>query len=117
MDNPKIMMPKDKEVYDQPLEILHLSSRAANPLLRTGLRTVGDIILTGEIKISLLPGVGKNSLREIIDALASIGVSLPKEGMMQELYMEVAEEEYYDILGGKSFMIKKNCELYTIEKN
>ena len=106
----------DKEIYHEEIDVLHLSKRAEYDLRRAGLYTVGDVYLLGKERISLLPGVGPSCLREIVNALESVGVAIPQEQPMEELYAEVSKEEYFQIMNGKNFTIAKSSDLYLIDQ-
>jgi DNA-directed RNA polymerase subunit alpha len=69
---------KDKEVYDQPIDILNLSTRASNGLKNAEIETIGDLIEVGEEGLDKVGSFGKRSISEIKEKLASLGLNFNK---------------------------------------
>ncbi len=58
------------------IKLLELSSRAYNSLKRMGINTIGDLVRYSEEDLLNLKNLGKKSVAEIKDKLASLGLSL-----------------------------------------
>ncbi|MBI4057119.1 MAG: DNA-directed RNA polymerase subunit alpha [Elusimicrobia bacterium] len=67
---------KLKELLDQPVEMIELSSRAANCLKVARIRTVRDLVQKKEEELLAVKNFGKKSLDEIKDRLKDMGFSL-----------------------------------------
>jgi DNA-directed RNA polymerase subunit alpha len=64
---------------DRLIEELEIGVRAYNCLKRAGIQTVGDLIQRSESELNAIPNFGKRSTEEVIEALASLGLSLRPE--------------------------------------
>jgi DNA-directed RNA polymerase subunit alpha len=60
----------------RPVDDLELTVRSANCLKAEGIYYVGDLIQRTEVELLKTPNLGKKSLTEIKDVLASRGLSL-----------------------------------------
>ena len=60
----------------RPVDELELTVRSANCLKAEGIYYVGDLIQRTEVELLKTPNLGKKSLTEIKDVLASRGLSL-----------------------------------------
>lgn len=58
------------------IEELYLTARTINCLKTEGIKTIYDLIQRSEIDLLKIPNLGRKSLREIMDFLASQGLSL-----------------------------------------
>ncbi len=78
-ENPLLMRPR-------PLELLGLSVRPYNTLLRRGIRTIEQLVATSEEKIRGIPNIGTKSWAEIQDKLKAYLMehSLPSQPLILE---------------------------------
>jgi DNA-directed RNA polymerase subunit alpha len=60
----------------KPVEELELTVRSANWLKAEGIKYIGDLVQRTEVELLKTPNLGKKSLTEIKDLLASQGLSL-----------------------------------------
>lgn len=60
----------------KPVEELELTVRSANCLKAEGIKYIGDLVQRTEVELLKTPNLGKKSLTEIKDLLASQGLSL-----------------------------------------
>ncbi|MGN1394456.1 MAG: DNA-directed RNA polymerase subunit alpha [Succinivibrionaceae bacterium] len=74
----------------KPVEELELTVRSANCLKAEGIKYIGDLVQRTEVELLRTPNLGKKSLTEIKDVLASQGLSL---GMRLENWPPVELEE------------------------
>jgi DNA-directed RNA polymerase subunit alpha len=78
-----IMVVKDDNAQDKILETtieeLELSVRSFNCLKRAGISTVGDLISKSEEDMMRVRNLGRKSLDEVINKLASLGFSLRQD--------------------------------------
>ena len=83
--NADIMVEKDdrgkEKVLEMTIEELDLSVRSFNCLKRAGINTVEDLINKSEEDMMKVRNLGRKSLEEVINKLASLGFSLSKEDM------------------------------------
>lgn len=80
--NTEIMVDREEttkeKVLDMTIEELDMSVRSFNCLKRAGIDTVGDLINRTEEDMMKVRNLGKKSLEEVIQKLASLGLSLKK---------------------------------------
>ncbi len=78
-----IMVVKDDnaqdKILDMTIEELELSVRSFNCLKRAGISTVGDLISKSEEDMMRVRNLGRKSLDEVINKLASLGFSLRQD--------------------------------------
>ena len=78
-----IMVEKDdkgkEKVLEMTIEELDLSVRSFNCLKRAGINTVEDLISKSEDDMMKVRNLGRKSLEEVINKLASLGFSLYDE--------------------------------------
>jgi DNA-directed RNA polymerase subunit alpha len=78
----EIMVEKEEEerdkILDMSIEELDLSVRSYNCLKRAGINTVGELIMKTEEDMMKVRNLGKKSLEEVDEKLASLGLSLRK---------------------------------------
>ncbi len=83
--NADIMVEKDdigkEKVLEMTIEELDLSVRSFNCLKRAGINTVEDLINKTEEDMMKVRNLGRKSLEEVINKLASLGFTLSKEDM------------------------------------
>ena len=81
--NTETMVEKTDDGEEKKLEItveeLDLSVRSFNCLKRANIHNVGDLISKSEEEMMRVRNLGRKSLEEVIDKLASLGLSLRKE--------------------------------------
>jgi DNA-directed RNA polymerase subunit alpha len=65
-----------KEVLNQPVDMIELSSRASNCLKVARIKTVRDLVMRREEELLAVKNFGKKSLDEIKDRLKDMGLSL-----------------------------------------
>ena len=70
---------KKEKVLEMTIEELDLSVRSFNCLKRAGIDTVEDLINRTEEDMNKVRNLGRKSLEEVIQKLASLGLSLKKE--------------------------------------
>ncbi len=70
---------KKEKVLEMTIEELDLSVRSFNCLKRAGIDTVEDLINRNEEDMIKVRNLGRKSLEEVIQKLASLGLSLKKE--------------------------------------
>jgi DNA-directed RNA polymerase subunit alpha len=58
------------------IEELELGVRSYNCLKRAGIQTIGDLVSKSEAELNAIPNFGKKSIDEVIETLASRGLSL-----------------------------------------
>jgi len=68
--------PKLREILNQPIEMIELSSRASNCLKVARLRTIGELVGKRDEELLAVKNFGKKSLDEIKDRLKDMGLSL-----------------------------------------
>jgi len=68
-----------EKVLEMTIEELDTSVRSFNCLKRAGIDTVGDLVNRTESDMIKVRNLGKKSLEEVIQKLASLGLSLKKE--------------------------------------
>ncbi len=94
-----------QEVPDISLTELNLSGRVINPLLKGGIHTIRDLMTKTEDELLEIRHFGSNSLKELRERLAEMGLKLPgepssrvkEEPVEEELEAEereIEEEEY-----------------------
>ncbi|MCR5606834.1 MAG: hypothetical protein K6F69_08475 [Treponema sp.] len=64
------------DVRRVPVEHLSLSVRALNALRKANVRTLGELTAKKQIDISTMKSVGKNTIQDIVDKLAAVGLHL-----------------------------------------
>lgn len=78
----EIMVEKEEEerdkILDMSIEELDLSVRSYNCLKRASINTVGELIMKTEEDMMKVRNLGKKSLEEVDEKLASLGLSLRK---------------------------------------
>ena len=78
----EIMVEKEEEerdkILDMSIEELDLSVRSYNCLKRAGINTVGELIMKTEEDMMKVRNLGKKSLEEVDEKLASLGLCLRK---------------------------------------
>jgi len=78
----EIMVEKEEEerdkILDMSIEELDLSVRSYNCLKRAGINTVGELIMKTEEDMMKVRNLGKKSLEEVDEKLASLGLNLRK---------------------------------------
>lgn len=83
--NADIMVEKDdigkEKVLEMTIEEMDLSVRSFNCLKRAGINTVEDLIAKTEEDMMKVRNLGRKSLEEVINKLASLGFTLSKEEM------------------------------------
>ena len=79
----KTTLPKAKEekpefdpILLRPVDDLELTVRSANCLKAEAIQYIGDLVQRTEVELLKTPNLGKKSLTEIKDVLASRGLSL-----------------------------------------
>ncbi|MDI6814710.1 MAG: DNA-directed RNA polymerase subunit alpha [Dehalococcoidales bacterium] len=70
----RLSIPDEK--YNMPVEQLDLSVRTMNCLRRSGIATVGELIITGEKGLLSLRNFGQKSKLEVEERLKALGLSL-----------------------------------------
>ncbi len=75
-ESPETQEAKIDPVLLRPVDDLELTVRSANCLKAEGIYYVGDLIQRTEVELLKTPNLGKKSLTEIKDVLASRGLSL-----------------------------------------
>ena len=84
-------------VLERSIGSLELGTRASNCLQAAGVRTVHDLIKYSEGQLLDVPHLGTDTLREIVDELAGLGLQLrhPLEGFRRTLRagLRTADEE------------------------
>ena len=66
-------------VMNLTIDELDLSVRSYNCLKRAGIKTVDDIVKTNVFGLMKIRNMGRRSLKEIVETLKTIGVSIPDE--------------------------------------
>jgi len=75
-EEPKSDEPEVDPVLIRPVDDLELTVRSANCLKAENIYYIGDLIQRTEVELLKTPNLGKKSLTEIKDVLASKGLSL-----------------------------------------
>ncbi len=65
-----------ENVLKKPVSELNVPQRVINFLQEAGIKTVGDVIEYGPVKLLEIKGLGKKSIAKISEALKELGVSL-----------------------------------------
>ena len=68
--------PKLREILNQPIEMIELSSRASNCLKVARIKSVGELVSKRDEELLAVKNFGKKSLDEIKDRLKDMGLSL-----------------------------------------
>jgi DNA-directed RNA polymerase subunit alpha len=68
--------PKLREILNQPIEMIELTSRASNCLKVARIRTIGELVGKRDEELLAVKNFGKKSLDEIKDRLKDMGLSL-----------------------------------------
>jgi DNA-directed RNA polymerase subunit alpha len=81
LDNEKEQVVEEKEdevdpILIRPVDDLELTVRSANCLKAENIYYIGDLIQRTEVELLKTPNLGKKSLTEIKDVLASRGLAL-----------------------------------------
>jgi DNA-directed RNA polymerase subunit alpha len=80
VDDVEIMVPREDEKIEKVMEItieeLDLSVRSYNCLKRAGINTVEELIQKNEDEMMKVRNLGRKSLEEVQQKLASLGLSL-----------------------------------------
>lgn len=66
----------DKAVLDRPIEDLELSVRAQNCLSAAGIKRISDLIAMTEDEVANIKNFGRKSLKEVIESLSNVGLTL-----------------------------------------
>jgi DNA-directed RNA polymerase subunit alpha len=78
-----IQQEKIKELLDQPIEILGLSSRPFNCLSQSSIKTLRDLVTKQDDEVANMRNLGKKSIEEIKEKLAehnlTLNMKVPKE--------------------------------------
>lgn len=75
-ETPQIGMPEIDPILLRPIDDLELTVRSANCLKAESIHYIGDLIQRTEVELLKTPNLGKKSLTEIKEVLASRGLSL-----------------------------------------
>lgn len=75
-ETPKALEPEVDPILLRPVDDLELTVRSANCLKAENIYYIGDLIQRTEVELLKTPNLGKKSLTEIKDVLASKGLSL-----------------------------------------
>ena len=65
-----------RQILLRPVDDLELTVRSANCLKAEAIHYIGDLVQRTEVELLKTPNLGKKSLTEIKDVLASRGLSL-----------------------------------------
>jgi DNA-directed RNA polymerase subunit alpha len=76
LEEPKEEKPLFDPILLRPVDDLELTVRSANCLKAEAIQYIGDLVQRAEVELLKTPNLGKKSLTEIKDALASRGLSL-----------------------------------------
>ncbi len=68
--------PKLREILNQPIEMIELTSRASNCLKVARIRTIGELVGKRDEELLAVKNFGKKSLDEIKDRLKDMGLSI-----------------------------------------
>ena len=75
-EEPKEEKPLFDPILLRPVDDLELTVRSANCLKAEAIQYIGDLVQRAEVELLKTPNLGKKSLTEIKDVLASRGLSL-----------------------------------------
>ena len=70
----------DQDFLDSPVDVLEINTRASNCLKAAGIFTIHQLINRNEWALRKIPNLGKGTLKDIIYALGSNGLTLKSEG-------------------------------------
>ena len=70
--------PKLREILNQPIEMIELSSRASNCLKVARIRTIGELVGKRDEELLAVKNFGKKSLDEMKERLLMRGFILPE---------------------------------------
>ena len=73
---PVALEPRVEELLGQPVDIIELSSRAANCLKAAKINTIGDLVVKTSDELKAIKNFGAKSLDEITEKLQGMGLSL-----------------------------------------
>ncbi|MDM8545925.1 DNA-directed RNA polymerase subunit alpha [Candidatus Venteria ishoeyi] len=76
VETPEVDVPVLDPVFRRPVDELELTVRSANCLKAESIYYIGDLVLRSENELLKTPNLGKKSLNEIKEVLASRGLSL-----------------------------------------
>ena len=86
---------KEPEIFSHPIHDLDLSIRSENCLLRGGMNTIGELIHKSRDELLKIRNLGRKSLTEIEERIASMGYSLApsRQAASTEVQQETPETE------------------------
>ena len=104
-DEPAEQEPDIDPVLLRPVDDLELTVRSANCLKAEQIYYIGDLIQRTEVELLKTPNLGKKSLTEIKDVLASRGLSLGMrlENWPPAILRTKAEDEKKPLFGDFKF--------------
>jgi hypothetical protein len=86
--------PRDIADYYRKIDELDLSVRSHNCLKSANIATVGDLVQWSGSNLLRIPNLGRRSLRDIIETLASMGLSLsPQSNHATPLPLDKVEKD------------------------
>ena len=68
--------PEEAKLYGESIDILDLSIRASNGLLRAGIKTIGELCQLTEPDVRRIRNMGEKSVREVKSRLADFNLAL-----------------------------------------
>ncbi len=68
-----------KRLLKKSVAELKLSPRPVNVLQRNGIKTIGELIEKSEMDLLRMKNFGRRSIKEICEALETVGLALRKE--------------------------------------
>jgi DNA-directed RNA polymerase subunit alpha len=72
-------LPQARGMENFPIEELELGVRSYNCLKRVGIETIGDLVSKTESELAAIPNFGKKSIEEVVETLATHGLTLREE--------------------------------------
>lgn len=69
----------DQDFIDGPVDQLELSARASNCLKAEGIFTIHQLVAKTELDLCRIPNLGKTTLKDVIEALGRVGLTLKGE--------------------------------------
>ena len=95
---------------DMPIERMDLSVKGFNALRRSGVETVGDIILKTESELMELRNFGRKNLEELVAKLESMGLKLKEEVKKENEVEEVVPKDSKNSQENKTFYLDMPIE-------